>query len=153
MDTITNTNYFPTMAQLNRLEKFPEEWACLEVIRLNRYGSDCPQCRSAMYKLTTRQKVYACALGHHMYPLAGTIFNKSKTPLNVWFGIIRDLQFSRGLLPANEIMRKYKLSYKTAWRLKDIVCKHLELDKGYSYRYSSVKNGRHYQLARRRAVV
>ena len=76
-----------TIADFNR--DFTAEGACLEGIVKMLYpdGITCRTCVMVRphAKLTNR-KAYSCAhCGTHVYPLAGTIFAKSTTPLKSWF--------------------------------------------------------------------
>ena len=70
-------------------EMFPEEDTCLDLLKDMLYpgGIECRSCKKITrhYKLAKR-KAYSCDLcGTHVYPLAGTIFEKSSTPLTSWF--------------------------------------------------------------------
>jgi transposase len=68
------------------------------------------------YRVTGR-KAYACNhCGHHIYPLAGTIFSKSTTPLQTWFYILYLMLSTGGQLSARQIQRETGVTYKTAWR-------------------------------------
>lgn len=62
---------------------------CLEVIKQQRFPEpyECPKCKTQQkfYHVKGRA-AYACnKCGHHLYPLAGTIFEKTKIPLQYWF--------------------------------------------------------------------
>ena len=70
---------------LNFNDDFPDDDACLESIATLLYpdGIICRRCEKVRphHKLAKR-KAYSCAAcGTHLYPLAGTIFEKSRTPL------------------------------------------------------------------------
>jgi hypothetical protein len=68
------------------------------------------------YRVSGR-KANACNhCGRHIYPLAGTIFSKSTTPLRTWFYILYLLLSTRGLISARQIQRETGVTYKTAWR-------------------------------------
>ena len=68
------------------------------------------------YRVSGR-KAYACNhCGHHIYPLAGTIFSKSTTPLRTWFYILYLMLSTRGSVSARQIQRETGVTYKTAWR-------------------------------------
>jgi hypothetical protein len=70
--------------------RFQNADACLEHIMNVRYGlrHTCQKCGAVdatFHKLTDRP-AYSCAsCGAHVYPCAGTIFQDSRTPLQVWF--------------------------------------------------------------------
>jgi rubredoxin len=148
-------DYLPTLGELRFLvarKGLPEE-AYMQILWRRRYGStsmECPKChkQSKFYPLTARPKSYACKLcGWHVSPTAGTIFHKTYTPLSTWFNIIYWLYLSEGKMPVKELQRRTGVGYKTAWRLKHLVAPLLDLeDKGYSYKFSSARNGRYSQL-------
>lgn len=99
--------------------------------------------------MTFRRSISCGHCGYHISPIAGTIFEKSKTPLLVWFQAIHLILQSDAKVPAYEIQRQFKLTYKTAWRMKYLICKYLAIESSkYNYAFSSKTNGRFYQLAK-----
>ena len=69
--------------------EFQNDDACLTRIMEVRYGLRhvCGKCgkEASFHKLADR-RAYSCAqCGHHVYPCAGTIFQDSRTSLQVWF--------------------------------------------------------------------
>jgi transposase len=109
-----------TAKQFDR--EFPTEDACLEYVMQKRFPGAialCVQCNIARkhYRVTGRTS-YAChACGNHIYPLAGTIFHKSTTPLRTWFYVIRLMASTRVGISAKQIQRETGVTYKTAWRM------------------------------------
>ncbi len=94
---------------------------CLEAIKKLRFADDmeCPKCKqvSAFYPVTGRTS-YACKLcGYHLYPLAGTIFEKSTTPLQYWFFAMYLMTQTRSGTSAKQLERMLGVTYKTAWRM------------------------------------
>jgi len=78
----------------------------------------CPKCDVTRkhYRVSGR-KAYACNhCGRHIYPLAGTIFTKSTTPLRTWFYILYLILSTDGRISARQIQRETGVTYKTAWR-------------------------------------
>jgi len=64
---------------------------------------------------------YACQrCRHQIYPLAGTIFEGSKTPLSLWFKACH-LYLSNFLVTATSIRRELDVTYKTAWRMLNAI--------------------------------
>jgi len=100
---------------------FPNDDVCLEYIKEQIWPSGLAPCLKCgvprkHYRVSGR-KAYACNhCGHHIYPLAGTIFSKSTTPLRTWFYILYLMLSTRGLLSARQIQRETGVTYKTAWR-------------------------------------
>jgi predicted DNA-binding transcriptional regulator YafY len=98
---------------------------CLEWLKDQLYpdGIKCPVCKRVTgHSLLSKKHCYVCNnCGNQVSPTAGTIFYKSKIPLNIWFEIITRFSESRSRISAREIQRQYDLTYKTAWRLVDKV--------------------------------
>jgi transposase-like protein len=100
---------------------FPDDDVCLEYIKEHLWPqgvAPCLKCGMARkhYRVSGR-KAYACNhCGHHIYPLAGTIFSKSTTPLRTWFYILYLMLSTRGSVSARQIQRETGVTYKTAWR-------------------------------------
>ena len=108
-----------TVHQFNQI--FPDEDACLEVIKDMVYpeGIVCRKCGEATkhHKLSGR-KAYSCdRCGTHVYPLAGTIFEKSSTPLKSWFYAMYLMASTRTGISAKQLERELGVTYKTAWRM------------------------------------
>jgi transposase len=102
--------------------EFPDEDACLEYVMQKRFPDGkayCVVCKDDRrhYRVTGRTS-YACrGCGNHIYPLAGTIFHKSSTPLRTWFLVIRLMASTRVGVSAKQIQRETGVTYKTAWRM------------------------------------
>jgi transposase len=101
--------------------EFPTDDACLETLKDSRYPggvvycADCEQERK-LYRVKGRP-AYACESGHHFYPLAGTIFEHSSTPLKLWFYAMYQMGSTRCGISAKQIQRETGVTYKTAWRM------------------------------------
>lgn len=94
---------------------------CLEAIKLLRFpvGTVCPKCTqpTVFYPVTGRSS-YACKLcGWHVYPLQGTIFEHSSTPLDLWFFAMYLMVQTRAGISAKQLERMLGVTYKTAWRI------------------------------------
>lgn len=102
--------------------EFPTDDACLEYVKNKRWPDGkalCVVCKVERkhYRVTGRT-AYACqACGTHIFPLAGTIFHKSTTPLKTWFYVIRLMASTRVGISAKQIQRDTGVTYKTAWRM------------------------------------
>ena len=112
-----------TIHQFN--EDFPDERACLDLLAGLIYeewpeGLPCRACGVVRkhHALTSRPKAYSCAhCGTHVYPLAGTIFEKSRTPLKSWFYAMYLMAQTRMGISAKQLERELGVTYKTAWRM------------------------------------
>jgi transposase-like protein len=102
--------------------EFPDDDACLEKIVEIRFGGHefiCPGCeRMSRFSRVTGRRSYACQwCGHHVYPCAGTPFEKSRTPLSDWFFAMYLMTSTRHGVAARELQRQIGCTYKTAWRM------------------------------------
>jgi transposase-like protein len=101
--------------------EFSSDDVCLDTIMRQRYPGgvthclDCGQDRK-LYRVSGRT-AYACEAGHHFYPLAGTIFEKSTTPLHIWFYAMYQMGSTRCGISAKQVQRETGVTYKTAWRI------------------------------------
>jgi transposase-like protein len=103
-------------------QDFPTDDACLEQIKEQRFPQGISECRKCLksrkhYRVRGRT-AYACeTCGNHIYPLAGTIFEKSSTPLKTWFHAMYLMGSTRCGISAKQIQRETGVTYKTAWRM------------------------------------
>jgi ISXO2-like transposase domain/Transposase zinc-ribbon domain len=103
-------------------DEFPNDSVCLEYVMGQRFPggiADCPKCgkQTKHYRVGNRT-AYACEFcGHHIYPLAGTIFEKSSTPLRLWFYAAYLMGSTRCGISAKQVQRETGVTYKTAWRM------------------------------------
>ena len=108
-----------TIKQL--LVDFPDDTACFEWLVQYLYpsGMICPTCDDVTkhYKVSGRRSYVCSKCGHHLYPLAGTIFHKSRTPLTDWFHAIYIMSTNKAGTSARQIQRETGVTYKTAWRM------------------------------------
>jgi transposase len=109
-----------TVAQFNA--EFPDDDSCLEYIKEDRWPdgvTECEKCKvERKHHRVTGRTAYACqACGNHIYPLAGTIFEKSTTSLRLWFYAMYLMGSTRCGISAKQIQRETGVTYKTAWRM------------------------------------
>jgi transposase len=139
--------------------RFPTDDACLEHVMEVRYGLRhlCDKCLnlSTFHRLTGRP-AYSCAhCGHHIYPCAGTVFQDSRTSLQVWFYAIYLFVTTRHGVSGKEMQRALGVTYKTAWRMGHQIRKlldkadgeavlrgHIEIDEAYVGGHRPGKRGR-----------
>ena len=101
--------------------KYGTHLQCLEAIKRLRYPDEmtCAKCKklSIFYPVTNRTS-YACKYcGFQIYPLAGTIFEKTSTPLDLWFFAMYLMVTTRSGTSAKQLERMLGVTYKTAWRM------------------------------------
>lgn len=103
-------------------KEFPTDDSCLEYIKEERWPNGvapCAKCQKDRkhYRVSGRT-AYACDhCGHHIYPLAGTIFEKTSTSLRLWFYAMYLMGSTRCGISAKQIQRETGVTYKTAWRM------------------------------------
>jgi transposase-like protein len=101
---------------------FPDDDACLEQIKEQRFPGGitlCHKCEKPRkhYRVKGRT-AYACeTCGNHIFPLAGTIFEKTSTSLRLWFYAMYLMGSTRCGISAKQIQRETGVTYKTAWRM------------------------------------
>jgi transposase len=70
------------------------------------------------------KKAWACGhSGTYISPMAGTIFEKSRTPLRLWFYAMYLMSATRCGISAKQIQRECGVTYKTAWRMFHLIRK------------------------------
>lgn len=102
--------------------RFPDDTSCLEEIKKIRFaqGVFCLVCNKVTnhYKLQNRTAYSCCFCRHQVFPLKGTIFEKTTTPLRLWFFGMFLMSYTRGKISAKQLARELDVTYKTAWRMK-----------------------------------
>jgi transposase-like protein len=109
-----------TVADFNR--EFPNDDACLEHIKEQRWPDGITECEKCSverkHHRVTGRTAYACQVcGNHIYPLAGTVFEKTTTSLRLWFYAMYLMGSTRCGISAKQIQRETGVTYKTAWRM------------------------------------
>jgi transposase-like protein len=100
----------------------PSDDACIEYIKEQRFPGGVKHCEKCgverkHYRVRGRT-AYACDhCGNHIYPLAGTIFEKTTTSLKLWFYSMYLMGSTRCGISAKQIQRETGVTYKTAWRM------------------------------------
>ncbi|MBI3619974.1 IS1595 family transposase [Candidatus Roizmanbacteria bacterium] len=104
------------------LKVYSSNEKCLEAIKNTRFpnGIFCKQCEkiTKYYKVKGRP-VYECEFGgnHQISPLAGTVLEKTTTPLTSWFYAMFLMINTRAGVSAKQLQRELGVTYKTAWRM------------------------------------
>ncbi len=109
-----------TMRDFN--SEFPDDSACLEYVKEQRWPNGVTQCAKCgverKHHRVGNRTAYACqSCGNHIYPLAGTVFEKSTTSLKTWFYAMYLMGSTRCGISAKQIQRETGVTYKTAWRM------------------------------------
>lgn len=112
---------------------FRDDAACMAwlVEFLYPLGIHCLKCGEVRphAQLKARPKVWTCDYcGTQTHPTAGTIFHKSSTSLKTWFHAIFLMSATRCGISAMQLMRETGVTYKTAWRMFNLIRKMLHED-------------------------
>jgi transposase len=105
--------------------EFPDDTACLNHIFYARWPGGITICDSKKcgnverrhHRVSGRMSFACDYCGNHIYPMAGTIFEKSTTPLSSWFYAMYLMGSTRCGISAKQIQREVGVTYKTAWRM------------------------------------
>ena len=115
-------------------QKFSDDRTCLAHLFKVRFGQGhiCPKCdRSAKWYPLKSELAFSCQwCGHHIHPMVGTIFEGSRTPLQLWFYAIFMFTTTRNWVAAKELQRQLGVTYKTAWRMGHKIREHMALVDG-----------------------
>jgi transposase-like protein len=110
-------------------KQFPSDEACLEHLFNVRFGQGhvCPKCERAAkwYRLESEQAFSCQWCGHHIHPMVGTIFEKSRTPLQLWFYAVFLFTTTRHGVSGKELQRQLGVTYKTAYRMGKLIREHM----------------------------
>lgn len=113
------------------IREFPDDEACLNYLWRTRYASDgehahCPRCDKQRsfkrYQGKRQRQVWTCtACSYQLSPTAGTIYHKSSTSLHLWFYAIFIITSTRCGVSAKQLERELGVTYKTAWRMFNLI--------------------------------
>jgi transposase-like protein len=113
------------------VREFPDDEACLQWRWRNKHAPDgehayCPRCGTARrfrrYKTTPLTQAWTCtSCTHKISPTAGTIFHKSSTSLHLWFYAMFIMASTRCGVSAKQLERELGVTYKTAWRMFNLI--------------------------------
>ena len=109
-------------------QMYPNNDACLAHLLETRYGKEpvCPKCgQIGTFHKLKKLPAYTCNCGHHVHPMAGTPFYRSRTPLTTWFHVMFLFCATRNGVSAKEIQRLTGVTYKTAWRIGHEIRKYM----------------------------
>lgn len=110
-------------------ERFPNEDACLTHLMRTRFGErlTCFKCQkqATYYRVSTRKSFVCEHCGYQVYPMAGTPFESTRTPLRDWFFVMFLFCTTRNGVAAKEVQRQLGVTYKTAWRMCNLIRKYM----------------------------
>lgn len=117
------------------MRDYPDDAACLDFLWRQRFSHDghsavCEKCREIrrFHRVKSRPSYSCDHCGHHMHPTANTIFHKSSTSLQLWFYAIYLMTSTRCGISAKQLERELGVTYKTAWRMFNLIRTELMAD-------------------------
>lgn len=106
-------------------KRFPNEDICLDHLMRVRYGErlTCLGChKDAKFYRAKSRRSFACEhCGYQVYPTAGTPFEKTRTGLKDWYYVMFLFCASRNGVSSKEVQRQLGVTYKTAWRMTNLI--------------------------------
>jgi transposase len=109
-------------------KQFPNDDVILDFIFSARHTEEC-SCGGTYRRLQGRKQYQCSKCRYQIAPLAGTIFNKSDTPLTLWFHAIMVFSNAKSGMSAMALQRDLEVTYKTAWRMLKLIREALGQDK------------------------
>ncbi len=105
-------------------KRFPDQEACIEYLEKVRWGNHghCPHCgstkvaRKADAGRVGRWNCHDCRSSYNV--LSGTIFEKTRIPLQKWFLAIGLMVNAKKSLSSNQLARDLDMNQKSAWYMQ-----------------------------------
>lgn len=136
---------------------YPDDGTCLTHLFNTRFGQGftCPSCeRPSNWFRIQAERAYSCQwCGHHLHPTVGTPFERTRTPLQLWFYAIHLFTTTRHGVSAKELQRQLGVTYKTAWRMAALIREHMANVKIDETLTGGVKKGKHNRGSAAKTVV
>lgn len=99
---------------------FPDDDACVAFLAKLRWpeGFICPACKQASIPWNANRDRLICPICRHQTSVtAGTIFDKTRTPLKTWFEAAWHVSTAKSGMSAKTLERTIGTSYKVAWMM------------------------------------
>jgi transposase len=124
-----------TYSLMEFMREYPDDAACLDFLWRERFAPDghtafCKKCdQTRRFHRVKARPSYDCDhCGHHINPLAETVFHKSSTSLHLWFYAMYIMASTRCGVSAKQLERELGVTYKTAWRMFNLIRNQLMSD-------------------------
>ncbi len=102
------------------IEMFPDDNACATFLAKLHWpeGFICPACKKSSTPWNESRGRLACTICRHQTSVtAGTIFDKTRTPLTTWFEAAWHLTTAKNGMSAKTLERTLGTSYRVAWTM------------------------------------
>ena len=109
---------YSSMSLLDFQARFADEQACYEYLAKTRFpgGFQCPRCKEIGAGVIRRRGLWQCK-GCRMQTsvTAGTMFHRTRTPLNIWFWAIFLVAGDKRGHSALQLSKEMSIQYDRAW--------------------------------------
>jgi transposase-like protein len=119
LNNVTRTEDFPRTFR-EFIQKFSDEDTCAAYLEQLRWHSRfcCPACQTIGEPWhQTRGRLVCTTCRHQTSVTAGTIMDKTRTPLTTWFEAAGHLTTAKNGISAKTLERTLGISYRTAWAM------------------------------------
>lgn len=100
--------------------EFPTEDACLDYLFEALHTREC-SCGGRYARISGRKQFQCSQCRFQIAPMVGTIFQKSSTPLSLWFHAILVFSNAKSGISAKQMERELNVTYKCAWRILHLI--------------------------------
>ena len=107
--------------------EFPTQDACLDYLFDTLHSRKC-SCDGRYARINGRKQFQCSKCRYQIAPMAGTLFEKSTSPLSLWFHAIFIFSNAKSGISAKEMERQLNVTYKTAWRILKLIRASLKQD-------------------------
>lgn len=105
-------------------QEFPNDDVCLEYIFDTLHSRKC-SCGGTYKRIKGRLQFQCSKCRFQIAPMVWTIFEKSSTPLTLWFHALFIFSNAKSGISAKEMERQLGVTYKCAWRILTLIRKSL----------------------------
>ena len=99
---------------------FPTDRECLDHIFRVSHARTC-ECGGRFKRVEGRRQYQCSRCSYQVAPTAGTIFEKTKIPLTLWFHARMMFSNAKSGLAAKTIERDLEITYRSAWRMAHLI--------------------------------
>lgn len=109
-----------SMTAIEFQNHYSSEQECINALEKIRWpkGFICPNCgHDYGYKLSSKRLIQCAVCRHQTSVTAGTLFHKTRVPLQNWFWIIYSTAHDKGGASAMRLAQQLNMHYATVWNI------------------------------------
>jgi hypothetical protein len=109
-----------SMTAIEFHNRYSSERACLDALEKMRWpnGFICPNCEHDLgYRLSSKRLIQCAVCRHQTSVTSGTLFHKTRVPLQNWFWIIYAIAHDKGGASAMRLSQQLNMHYATVWNI------------------------------------